>query len=115
MNIDHNVSKQTNISKSIIFFKVQYQYALMSINLSAKNLSHHPQSSASFSDSWHEDVFENTPYSIGRVRWPDEKKIGIPKSPPPKSKARVFSSLVHSTIQLIFFILIKNAIICFKH
>lgn len=46
MNIDHNVSKQTNISQSIIFFKVQYQYALMSINLSAKNLSHHPQSSA---------------------------------------------------------------------
>lgn len=54
MNIDHNVSKQTNISQSIIFFKVQYQYALMSINLSAKNLSHHPQSSASFSYSWHE-------------------------------------------------------------
>lgn len=54
MNIDHNVSKQTNISQSIIFFKVHYQYALMSINLSAKNLSHHPQSSASFSDSWHE-------------------------------------------------------------
>lgn len=54
MNIDHNVSKQKNISQSIIFFKVQYQYALMSIYLSAKNLSHHPQSSASFSDSWHE-------------------------------------------------------------
>lgn len=31
MNIDHNVSKQTNISQSTIFFKVQYQYALMSI------------------------------------------------------------------------------------
>lgn len=54
MNIDHNVSKQTNISQLIIFLEVQYQYALMSINLSAKNLSHHPQSSASFSDSWHE-------------------------------------------------------------
>lgn len=38
----------------LFFFKVQYQYALMSINLSAKNLSHHPQSSASFSDSWYE-------------------------------------------------------------
>lgn len=36
MNIDHNVSKQTNISQSIIFLEVQYQYALMSINLSAK-------------------------------------------------------------------------------
>lgn len=31
MNIDHNVSKQKNISQSIIFLKVQYQYALMSI------------------------------------------------------------------------------------
>lgn len=57
MNIDHNVSKQTNISQSIIFLEVQYQYALMSINLSAKNLSHHPQSSACFCESWHEKRF----------------------------------------------------------